>query len=92
MSAEYGQFGDELATKAESLCGAVQEWMRQGAERLSQRRESGAPTDARPAPAEAMTKEAEPNAAVKAARMRAGSGADAEQQSGLSGRGRHAGR
>ncbi|MBR8283922.1 hypothetical protein [Burkholderia vietnamiensis] len=78
VNAEFGQFGDELAAKAESLRGPVQEWTRQDTERLGQQRESGASTEARPAPAEAMTKEAEPNAAVKAARMQAGSGADAE--------------
>ncbi|RQR65566.1 hypothetical protein DIE18_03715 [Burkholderia sp. Bp9125] len=81
VNAEFGQFGDELAAKAESLRGAVQEWTRQDTERLDKQRESGASTEARPAPAQAMAKEAEPNAAVKAARMQAGSGADAEQQS-----------
>lgn len=81
VNAEFGQFGDELAAKAESLRGAVQEWTRQDTERLDKLRDSGVSPKAASATAEVLSKEAEPNAAVKAARMQAGSGADAEQQS-----------
>lgn len=124
LNASMGQFGEELAAKADTLHSAVREWSRQETERIatvklevaashgSESTSVATPvtplksTDAATsvsdsartaetreasdrssgqAPAQvdatAQARDAAPNAGVRVARMQAGSGADAEQQS-----------
>ncbi|MEX3983741.1 hypothetical protein AB4Y45_32685 [Paraburkholderia sp. EG287A] len=124
LSASMGQFGDDLAKRADALHPAVREWTAQENERIAvvkdEHRAERAQTEAAAAApvspvridapvqptaeqastasarestaketstasttndAAVLAKEAVPNAGVRMARMQAGSGADAEQQS-----------
>ncbi|MBK3780147.1 hypothetical protein G3A43_07740 [Paraburkholderia aspalathi] len=124
LNASMGQFGEELAAKADTLHSAVREWSRQESDRIATVKlevaashtaesssevtpvtplkatdaatsvsDSARTADTREASdrasgqasaqvdATAQSRDAAPNAGVRVARMQAGSGADAEQQS-----------